>query len=299
MAHFPIPDDLASLTVPLWKDSAPFSQGTAPDDIPSLTLFLPEKAEAPAPALLLIPGGGYMEHGFDSAMIALAENFQQRGIATFLLRYRLASDHYHYPVPFLDAQRALRLIRHRAVKWNIDPARVALMGFSAGGHLGALLATHFDFGQPEATDPVERQGSRPDFAVLVYPLISLQLRVSSAADLLGSNPDPVLIRKLSAETQVTAQTSPTLLIHGLDDKIVEVRHSRLMFDALQKASVPSEFHAYERGKHGFGCWTHDPAPDGWLDRMHAWLDRRGFYKSSLKEIPSPSLLEFSNQSAIS
>ncbi len=299
MAHFPISDDLAQRTIPLWEGPAPLSHGSTPDDTPSLTPFLPKDTGKPASALLFIPGGGYMEHGFDAAALKLAENFQQRGIATFLLRYRLVADHYRYPVPFLDGQRAIRLIRHRAVEWNIDPAQVALIGFSAGGHLGGLLATHFDSGLPEAPDPVDRQGSRPDAAVLVYPVISLQLRLGSASDLLGPSPDPVLIKKLSVETQVTSQTPPTLLIHGEDDKIVEVKHSRLMFEALQKAGISSEFHAYPQGKHGFGCWTHDPSPEGWLDQMLAWLTLHGFASNQLDSIPALSPLEFPNRSAIS
>ncbi len=299
MSHFPISDDLAQRTIPLWKGPAPHSHGIAPEDTPSLTPFLPEDTTGSTPALLFIPGGGYMEHAFDAAAIALAEDFQQRGIAVFLLRYRLVADHYRYPIPFLDAQRALRLIRHRAVKWNIDPAQVALIGFSAGGHLGALLATHFDPGQPEASDRVDHQSSRPDLAVLVYPVISLQLRLNSATDLIGPSPDPVTIKKLSAETQVTPQTPPTLLIHGVDDKIVDIKHSRLMFEALQKAGVSSEFHTYPQGKHGFGCWTHDPCPEGWLDHLHAWLAGQGFNPNQAESNRSPSPLEFPNRSAIS
>jgi len=276
MAIFPIPDHLAKMTLPLWEEPAPLSHGHAPDDIPSLTPFLPENPRHPAPALLIFPGGGYVEHAFDHEGINLAERYRKRGVATFLLRYRLSSDGYRHPAQLLDAQRAVRLVRHRAADWKIDPAQVIVMGFSAGGHLASMIETHFDAGNSRAADPVDRQACRPDCAVLVYPLISFQARPDGSANLLGPDPDPALVASLSSETQVTPQTPPTLLVHGEDDQTVSIEQSRLMFAALQKAGVSSAFHAYPNGKHGFGCFARDPQPPGWLDRVDAWLKDRGF-----------------------
>jgi len=275
MARFPIPDDLVTVTFPLWDGPAPLSRGNTPEDIPTLTPFWAEKSERPAPVLLICPGGGYFEHGFDHSICSLAERFRQRGFAVFLLRYRLAADHYHYPAQLFDGQRAVRLIRERAEEWNLNPAKIVVMGFSAGGHLASMLETHFDAGNPRAENPVDRQGCRPDAAILIYPVISFLSKSGTSANLLGPEGDSSLRASLSSETQVTPRTPPTLLVHGEDDQTVSIEQSRLMFAALQRAGVSSAFHAYPSGKHGFGCWTNDPCPPGWLERVEAWLDEQG------------------------
>jgi acetyl esterase/lipase len=277
MAHFPITDDLAKVTIPLWSEPAPLSRGDTPDDTPSLTPFLPEHPRRPGPALIIFPGGGYAEHAFDDEGIRLAERFQKRGVATFLLRYRLATDGYHHPAQLLDAQRAIRFVRHRLAEWSVDPARICVMGFSAGGHLASMTITHFDAGDPRAVDPVDRHPCRPDGAILVYPIISLIGTLASSgssSNLLGMDPDPALAAQISSEIQVTPQTPPTLLVHGEDDATVSIEHSRVMFAALQQAGVSSEFHAYANGKHGFGCFAHDPQPPGWLERVDDWLRKQ-------------------------
>jgi acetyl esterase/lipase len=276
MTHFPISDELLKVSFPIWDGPVPLSRGTTPEDIPTLTPFWTTKSGPPAPVMLIYPGGGYAGFGFDRGICDLAERFQQRGFSAFLLRYRVAPDGYRHPTQLLDAQRALRLIRHRAAEWNLDPARIVVMGFSAGGHLASMVETHFDAGDPHATDPVDRHGSRPDAAILIYPVISLLMKPETGSHLLGPNPHPALVAKLSSETQVTPQTPPTLLVHGEDDDIAPVENSRLMFAALQKAGVPSEFHAYPVGKHGFGSFENDPSPPGWLERMDAWLESHGF-----------------------
>jgi acetyl esterase/lipase len=278
MAHFPITEQLSEITFPLWPGPAPLSQGHAPDDRPSLTPFLPENPGQLVPALIIFPGGGYAEHAFDEEGIRLAERFQKKGVATFLLRYRLVTDGYRHPAQLLDAQRSIRMVRHRSGEWKIDSTRITVMGFSAGGHLASLTATHFDAGDPRADDPIDCGSSRPDGVILVYPVISLataSANPGTTINLLGADPDPRLVALLSSERQVTPQTPPTLLVHGEDDATVSIEHSRLMFAALQKAGVPSEFHAYPNGKHGFGCFAHDPQPPGWLDRVEDWLKGQG------------------------
>jgi acetyl esterase/lipase len=206
-------------------------------------------------------------------------------VAAFVLRYRLPANGYRHPVPLLDVQRAVRLVRSHASGWKIDPARVAIMGFSAGGHLASTLDTHFDAGNAAAPDAVDRQSCRPDFAVLVYPVVSMKEGVThqgSKENLLGPNPDPALVENLSNETQVTRETAPTLLVHAVDDDAVPIENSRLMLAALQKAGVPSALHEYPHGGHGFGYGPNEynnNAPSGWLDKAFDWLKDRGFMRS--------------------
>ena len=210
-----------------------------------------------------------------------AEWFQKRGVAAFILFYRLPTDGYRHPVPLMDARRAIRLVRSRAAEWKVDPAKIAIMGFSAGGHLASTLETHFDAGSDLAKDPVDRSSSRPDFAVLVYPVITLKTPGVTHEDcktnLLGPNPDPALVENLSNETQVTTQTPPTLLVHAEDDTVVPIENSRLMLAALQKAGVPSDLQEYPHGGHGFGFGPKQTtAPAGWLDKAYVWLQAHGF-----------------------
>lgn len=270
--------------VPLWNGPAPLSHGSAPDDTPRLEVYLPAKAARPAPAIVICPGGGYSGLATVHEGKNEAEWFQARGVAAFVLIYRLPSKGYRHPVPLLDAQRAVRQVRSRAADWNVDPAKVAVMGFSAGGHLASTLATHFDPGDPKAVDPVDRQGCRPDFAVLVYPVITLQVKgvthEGSKLNLLGPNPDPALVTSLSSETQVTPRTPPTLLVHAEDDHAVPIENSRLMLAALQKAGVPCELQGYPHGGHGFGFGPEQlNAPPGWLENAYDWLQAQGFKAS--------------------
>ena len=265
----------AQTVIPLWNGPAPQSHGSSPNDIPTLTVFLPEKSDATTPAVVICPGGGYMGLAFDSEGINEAKWFQSRGVAGFVLKYRLPGNGYPHPVPLLDAQRALRLVRSRAGEWNIDPAKIGIMGFSAGGHLAATLDTHFDAGNPQANDSIDKQSCRPDFAILVYAVISMKDGIThqgSKQNLLGPNPDPALVESLSNETQVTAQTPPTILVHAQDDNVVPIQNSRLMYEALQKAGVQSAFHKYPNGGHGFGFGCKpDRSPAGWLDKVYGWL----------------------------
>jgi len=267
--------------VPLWNGPAPQSHGTALDDTPRLYVYLPPKPAKPGPAIIIAPGGGYGMLAFEHEGINEAEWFQQRGIAAFILFYRLPVNGYRHPVPLLDAQRAVRLVRSRAAEWNIDPAKIAVMGFSAGGHLVSTLDTHFDAGDAKAADPIDRVSCRPDFTVLVYPVITLEVKgvthEGSKLNLLGPNPDPALVHSLSNDTQVTPQTPPTLLVHAEDDQAVPIQNSRLMLAALQKAGVPSALQEYPHGGHGFGFGPKQTnAPAGWLDHAYEWLEAHGW-----------------------
>ena len=193
-----------------------------------------------------------------------------------MLRYRIAP-RYRYPAPLLDAQRAIRTVRTRAKEWNVDPTRVGIWGFSAGGHLAATLGTHFDTGNPHNEDVVERASSRPDFMILTYPVITLRepyTHLGSRENLLGANPDPSLIETLSIENQVTARTPPTFLVHTGGDTYVPAENSVMFYLELRKFKVPAEIHIYEKGEHGFGLgWGQ--VLSTWPDRLEAWLKARG------------------------
>jgi acetyl esterase/lipase len=271
---------LAQNVVRLWDGPAPLSHGTGPNDIPTLTVFLPQGTSQPASAIVICPGGAYAVLSMETEGTNEAKWFQRRGVAAFVLKYRLPVKGYRHPVPMLDAQRAIRLVRSHASDWNIDPHKVGIMGFSAGGHLASTVDTHFDAGNASADDPVDRLSCRPDFAVLVYPVISMKDGIThgvSKANLLGPNPDPQLVESLSNETQVTPQTPPTLLVYAQDDPTVPIENSRLMYAALQKAGVPSALQEYPHGGHGFGFGRNpDPSPPGWLDKAYDWLKSRGF-----------------------
>ena len=268
----------AGTVVPLWNGPAPESHGNDASDIPTLTVFLPENPRQATSAIIIFPGGGYEFLAFDHEGINEARWFAARGVAAFVLTYRLPINGYRHPVPLLDAQRAVRFVRSHATEWDIDPARVGIMGFSAGGHLASTLETHFDAGNAEAADPVNQQSCRPSFAVLVYAVISLKDGVThqgSKKNLLGPQPDPVQVDNLSNETMVTTQTPPTLLVHSVDDGPVPIENSRLMLAALQVAGVPCALHEYPTGGHGFGFGNvPDNSPPGWLDQAYAWLQGR-------------------------
>jgi acetyl esterase/lipase len=266
--------------IPLWSGPAPQSHGTAPADIPEITPFLVDDPLSPTPAIVICPGGAYGFLAIDTEGYNEARWFQAHGVSAFVLKYRLPTAGYRHPVPLLDAQRAIRLVRSRADGWKIDAEKVGIMGFSAGGHLASTLETHFDSGDPGASDPVDQLGCRPDFAVLVYPVISMKdglTHPGSKANLLGPNPDPALVANLSNETQVTSNTPPTLLIIVDDDTVVPPDNSRLMYAALRKAGVSSELQEYPHGGHGFGYGKNpDPSPPGWIEKMGHWLQGHNF-----------------------
>ncbi|GAB4232685.1 MAG: alpha/beta hydrolase [Acidobacteriota bacterium] len=276
---------------PLWPGTPPGDQPLEVEEtyaegrvenvrIPTLTVFLPPRDRATGTAVVICLGGGYWLLAVDHEGYEVARWLNSLGVAAFVLKYR--HRHFRHPVPMWDAQRAIRTVRARAEEWGVDPQRVGILGFSAGGHLASTVATHFDAGNPEAADPVERQGSRPDFAVLIYPVITFlppALHQGSRDNLLGPNPAPELVRSLSNETQVTAETPPVFLVHSADDDGVPVQNSIEFFLACRRVGVPAELHVYERGGHGYGMRADRcPAAADWPGRCALWLRQHGWIR---------------------
>ena len=268
----------AASTAPmvLWPDGAPGAKGQEPSDIPTLTPYLAPPERATGAAVVTCPGGGYATLA-DHEGQPVAEWLNSIGVAGFVLKYR-HGPRYQHPAPLQDAGRAIRTIRARAAQWGIDPGRIGILGFSAGGHLASTAATHFDSGKPGAEDPIERISSRPDVAILVYPVITMgeSTHGGSKRNLLGPDPGPELVDLLSNEKQVTAETPPTFLIHTVEDKAVPVENSLLFAAACRKAGVPYEMHIYEKGPHGFGLGRGDAILSSWPGRCADWLRLHGF-----------------------
>jgi acetyl esterase/lipase len=267
---------------PLWPEGAPGALGKEEKDIPTLTPFLPEPAKATGAAVVICPGGGYgMLAGHEGRDYALFLN--ELGVAGFVLKYRLGSAGYRHPAMLQDAARAVRIVRARAGDWQVDPKRVGIMGSSAGGHLASTLLTHFDAGTPEATDPVERQSSRPDLGILCYGVLTLGefTHQGSKHNLLGPQPAAELVQSLSNELQVTPQTPPCFIWHTWEDTAVPVENSLQFANALRKAKVPFDLHVYEKGAHGLGLGSFKWDPERrhpWTADVAYWLKARGFTK---------------------
>jgi acetyl esterase/lipase len=261
----------------LWDGDAPLAQGKQDRDVPTITIYRPSDAKATGAAIVVCPGGGYAGLAPHEAK-PIGEWLAANGIVGVVLKYRL-SPHYRHPAMLTDASRAMRYVRAHAENWHIDPKRIGIMGFSAGGHLASTVATHFDEGQPDSPDPIERISSRPDVAILLYPVITMTYPAThsgSLQNLLGDAPDPKLIASLSNETQVTAQTPPTFLVHSIEDAAVPAENSLLYVQACRKFGVPVELHLYEHGAHGFGLGGKDPTLNVWPRLCVGWLKKRGF-----------------------
>ena len=267
---------------PLWPAGAPGALGREDKDIPTLTPFLADPAQATGAAIVICPGGGYA-HLAPHEGADYARFLNESGIAGFVLKYRLGSDGYHHPAMLQDAARALRTVRARAGEWKLDPQRIGIMGSSAGGHLASTLLTHFDSGKPGAADPIERQSSRPDLGILCYAVISLGEfgHAGSRNNLLGSNPSPELVRELSNELHVTKDTPPCFIWHTYEDNGVRVENSLQFAEALRRAGVPFDLHIYQKGPHGLGLGTRDWNPERrhpWTRDCIYWLQVQGFAK---------------------
>ncbi len=279
-AQAPAPILQEPQTVPLWPGGAPGAQGSAPEDTPTLTIYMPPVTTGPMTAVIVAPGGGYRALSMNKEGRLPASYLNTLGIAAFVLKYRLGPK-YHHPIEIGDMQRAIRTVRARAAEWHLDPARIGVMGFSAGGHLASTASTHFDNGNPTAADPIDRAGSRPDFAILGYPVITLTeawTHQGSKTMLLGENPDAALARSLSNETQVTGSTPPTFLFHTNADTTVPVENSIEYYLALRKAGVPAELHVFKDGAHGAGLALQDPALSEWPRVLTNWLRASGLIK---------------------
>lgn len=265
---------------PLWPNGAPGALGAAEKDVPTLTPFFANPERATGAAIVVCPGGGYgglaPHEGRDYAMW-----LNELGVSAFVLKYRLGSGGYRHPAMLHDAARAVRLVRARAAEWKLDPKRVGIMGSSAGGHLASTLLTHFDAGDAQAADAVDRQPSRPDLGILCYPVITMgeKTHQGSRTNLLGPNPDPDLVALLSNERHVTRETPPTFLFHTAEDRAVVVENALLFADALARHGVPFALHVYPKGPHGIGLGTRnwDPAArHPWTTQCALWLKEQGF-----------------------
>lgn len=263
--------------MPLWAENVPGAVGKQPEDVPTITPFLPPKEKATGAAIVVLPGGGYARLSDVKEGSAVAEWLNSLGITVFVLKYRLGM-RYHQPNQLLDAARAVRTVRARAKEWNLDANRIGILGFSAGGHLASTVATHFDAGKPDAKDEIERVSSRPDLQILIYPVITMGefTHAGSKKNLLGENPTADLIKLYSNELQVTKETPPAFLVHTMTDTAVPVENSLQYVAALRRAGVAFEFHSYERGPHGFGLAPNDPILASWADRCADWLGIRNF-----------------------
>jgi acetyl esterase/lipase len=263
-------------TVRLWQDGAPGTPPTKPEDEP--VLFMRRPAEPNSAAVIVLPGGGYGHLAITYEGHDVADWFNSFGVTAFVLKYRMRTTGHTHPIPMRDGQRAIRTVRARAAEWKINPSRIGVLGFSAGGHLASTLGTHFDDGDPKSADPIDRVSSRPDFLILCYPVISLDLATThrgSRENLLGKSPDPQLVRSLSNETQVTPKTPPTFLFHTSEDKAVPPENSVAFYRALQKAGVPAELHIFQSGRHGVGLAKDVPGANNWPELCRQWLKNRG------------------------
>ncbi|MGC6487399.1 MAG: alpha/beta hydrolase [Planctomycetota bacterium] len=261
----------------LWPDGAPGALGTEAKDRPKLRVWLAESADGAAPAVVVCPGGGYghLAMGHEGEQIAAWLN--SLGVTAAVLDYRHRGKGYGHPAPLQDAQRALRLVRAEARAWRVDPARVGVLGFSAGGHLASSVSVHHDGGDREAVDAVERESCRPDFSVLCYAVIAFDQPFThrgSQRNLLGQDPSAETIAELSSERHVDARTPPTFLWHTTADKVVPVENSLAFYAALRRAGVPCELHCFERGRHGVGL-AGGLAASAWPELCARWLATRG------------------------
>jgi acetyl esterase/lipase len=274
-------------TIPLWEGKAPHAVGDSPADKPSITVFRAPAEKANGTAVVVCPGGGYGFLADDHEGKQVADYFNSLGVTAFVLKYRIVAKDRPgplHPAPLEDAQRALRLVRHRAKDFNIDPKKVGIMGFSAGGHLASSATVHFNLGGLKNGDDVEKQSCRPDFSILAYPVISMEdgtTHGGSKKNLLGDKPDAKLVELMSNEKQVTKDTPPVFLFHTSADTAVPPENAIKFYAACKKAGVPVELHIYEKGRHGVGLgrdekWTGgEKSVATWPDRLTDWLKQRG------------------------
>ena len=272
-------------TIRLWPGDAPQAKGNACEDIPTLTIFAPQQGRDNGSAVVVLPGGGYSGLAANLEGRQVADWFTVRGFRAFILQYRLSSNGYLLPIPLLDARRAVQTVRARAADYHIDPNRIVIIGFSAGGHLAALASTQFVPGKPDAEDPIDRVSSRPDFTVLGYPWIGA---ISTDTSHLSycklykvMDRCEALRAAYSPDLFVTKETPPTFWFHTFNDETVPVEQGLRYYEALVKAGVPAEAHIFENGRHGAGLGKADPALDQWPNLLEIWLRAHGL-------MPQPS-----------
>ncbi len=261
--------------VPLWSGPVPLATGTTPEDTPALTVYRPAPGTSTGAAMIVLPGGGYRGRAAHEGE-PIAQWLNSVGVTAFVARYRVAP--YRHPAPLSDAQRAIRFVRAHAQAWGLD-GRVGILGFSAGGHLASTAATQFGDGDPSAHDPVERVSSRPDVAVLVYPVITFTeeawVHKGSRTNLLGPEPTPEQVAAMSSERRVTDRTPPVFLVHTTADTAVPPENSLLFVQAMRKVGVEVELHLFEGGRHGFGLGEKEGAIGTWPLLAGLWLHKHG------------------------
>jgi acetyl esterase/lipase len=272
-------DFLGIQTIRLWPGDAPLAKGAACEDIPTLTLFEPQFGHDNGSAVVVLPGGAYLGLAANLEGRQVADWFTVRGFRAFVLSYRLSSHGYLLPVPLLDARRAIQTVRARARDYFINPNRIVVIGFSAGGHLAALSATQFVNGNPDAEDPIERVSSRPDYLVLGYPWLGAissdtsHLSYCKLFDVMDKC--EALRAAYSPDLFVTKATPPTFWFHTSNDETVPVEQGLRFYEALVKAGVPAEAHIFAKGPHGTGLGMGDAALDQWPNLLENWLRAQG------------------------
>lgn len=257
---------------------------------PDIAVYLPSKRLATGQAVVICPGGGYWVLAYDLEGTDIARYLNSIGIAGIVLKYRLPTSgncEIPHKAPLMDAQRAMRLVRQNAEKWNINPTKIGIMGFSAGGHLASTLGTHFDYGNKSAADSIEKQSCKPDFMILMYPVISFTAPFShtgSLEALLGKNPDKELINFYSNELQVKEDTPPAFFVQADNDSGVPVENSILMYAALRKKKISAELHILSEGEHGFGLKVNNEHVASWTNSLKLWLKWLNSTNSSSKSV---------------
>jgi acetyl esterase/lipase len=260
----------------LWPDGAPGAKGDEAKDKPTLIIYLPDKPNGVG--VVICPGGGYGGLAMDHEGHQIGRWLNENGIAGFICDYRHRGKGYGHPAPLQDAQRAIRTVRSRAKSFGVDPAKIGILGFSAGGHLCSTAVTHFDNGDARSPDPVMRVSSRPDFGILCYPVIAFSqpyTHKGSQKNLLGEDASPELVASLSNEKQVKDDTPPCFLWHTEEDKGVPPENSVVFYQALLAHKIPAELHIYEQGPHGLGLAKLRPGANAWPEACIVWLKVRG------------------------
>jgi len=280
----------ANPTIPLWEGKVPHAVGETDTDKPTVFVYLAPKEKANGAAVIVCPGGGYGNLAMDHEGKQVAEFLNNQGIHAFVLKYRLANKERPgplHPAPLADAQRAIRLVRAKAADYGIDPKRIGIWGFSAGGHLASSAGTHFDAGLAEG-DAIDKTSCRPDFLILAYPVITMEAGVThngTRNNLIGPKPDDKLIELYSNEKQVTKETPPTFIFHTNADTAVVPENAVRFYLACKKAGVPVELHIYEKGRHGIGLgrdpkWTGgETSVETWPDRLTEWMKSRALLEA--------------------
>ena len=279
-------------TYPLWMGRAPESSNAGPNEVPTITVFRPQKGYANGSAVIVTPGGAYIALAASLEGRQIADWFAARGVTAFLLKYRFGAKS-RLPVPLMDGQRAVRFVRAHADKFGVDPQRIGMIGFSAGGHLSAMTAATADSGNPVAADPIERASSRPDFLILGYPWLeatqldakgnsqycqfSAEYEASIKVQRTACNPQDYT--KFAPIALVSAAMPPTFIYHTTTDALVPALGSVRFYEALVAKKVPAELHIFAAGQHGTGLGGTDPALTRWPDLLDQWLRALGIYSS--------------------